>query len=158
MGALVEMPSKGRRLAVHLQKDHKTKSLFEKLVEIHDASFDGVQRPPVDLLKNYYLNWDTFVLYLDDVPVGFAIVIGRSPEMSYLWTIAVHPEHRGKGVGERLLREIAVSTKNPIELTCKVDNPAQKLYFDNGYRVTGLARDYYGVEGHGLMMRKERNS
>jgi ribosomal protein S18 acetylase RimI-like enzyme len=149
---IIEMPSARSWVTDHLTSLTKTKSLYNKLLVIHDASFTGVERPPEPLFRQMYLSADVFVSYIDGEPVGVAIVIDRASE-PYLWTIAVNPEHRRMGVGERLLREISGVFKT-TELTCKIDNPAQKLYYDNGYRVTGVARGYYGIEGDGLMMRR----
>lgn len=76
-----------------------------------------------------------------------------------LRNIVVMPEWRGQGLGMFLLKEIEKYFKDKggveaLTLHCKVDNPAQKLYFDAGYRVVSRLADYYAPEGDGLKMEK----
>jgi ribosomal protein S18 acetylase RimI-like enzyme len=77
----------------------------------------------------------------------------------YIWAIATDPTARGQGFANQVLDEIArhalAIRESRIGLATNVNNPAQKLYFDKGYRVTKHLRDFYGRGDHGLFM--ERN-
>lgn len=90
--------------------------------------------------------------------VGYALCSGVYPTGPLLRSVAVLPEWRGQGLGGFLLKEIEKYFKTQsavkIILHCKVDNPAQKLYFDAGYRVTARIRNYYAPEGDGLEMER----
>jgi ribosomal protein S18 acetylase RimI-like enzyme len=84
---------------------------------------------------------------------AYAIVIEKGGR--FLWSIAVRP--RRQGFGTTLLKEIEAfyrkAGRQGISLTCNTHNPAQKLYFDLGYRVERVLPRYYG-EDNGLFMRR----
>jgi len=64
---------------------------------------------------------------------GFGYVDDRTPELA----IAVLPGHRGRGLGERLLREVldaARGTFDAVSLSVRADNPARRLYERAGFR------------------------
>ncbi|NQT78047.1 MAG: GNAT family N-acetyltransferase [Bacteroidetes bacterium] len=69
---------------------------------------------------------------------------GYIPE-NILVYIAVHHNHRGKGLGKRLMQESLLYTKGDIALHVEPDNPAKYLYakfgFDNKYLEMRLKRD-----------------
>lgn len=161
MGNVLTMPAADRGLVTKmLDKAEKTKSTFEVLRAISDGAFAGIERPPYETLKERYLNADVFVVYLKGTLVGFAIVNEQRFGAKYLWSIAVAAAARGMGLGGALLDAIKSHYTEKgetvaIELTCKVDNPAQLLYFKNGYRVQSVQRAFYGAEGDGLRMRLE---
>ncbi len=76
----------------------------------------------------------------------------------YIWSVCVDPTHRGKGLATTLIQTFekhyaATEYKQPW-LHVRVDNPAQKLYFDLGYRVSSFERNIYAAGVHGLTMRK----
>ena len=139
-----------------VSQEEKTDKVFDMVAAVCYSSFDGVQRPPEGILRDKFLTGDVFFAACDDIFAGFAIVIQRL-DHPYLWTIAVAEDYRGYGVGRRLLNEITEDNRDAgyIELVCKVDNPAQRLYFDAGYRVVRVDRSFYGAEGPGLVMRRE---
>jgi ribosomal protein S18 acetylase RimI-like enzyme len=136
----------------------KTEEMFEKVHAISDESFAGVERPPIGLFRIHFDRDDVFVSSINSVVVAFAIVEQRSSEGRYIWSIAVTAKYRGCGIGTDLLEQITRRYRRlghgSIGLSCKVDNPAQKLYFDCGYRVERVAKRYYGDEGDGLLMRR----
>lgn len=80
--------------------------------------------------------------------------VARHP---YLWSLFVRPRYQGDGHGKKLLA-LACDRYPKMELHCRVDNPAQKLYFDHGFRVVEVVRDWYVIDGKkvaGLKMRRE---
>lgn len=124
---------------------------------IHNESFNGVERAPEGVFRQNYSGGTVFTQEWYRGIVSFAIVTMRSGR-PYLWTIATSPHARGKGFGQSLLREVSRWAKSmtyaSIELTVKTDNPAQKLYFDEGYRVVSFLRRFYLDDGDGLLMRR----
>jgi ribosomal protein S18 acetylase RimI-like enzyme len=141
-----------------LDRTVKTKSMYLRLLDITKKSFTGIQCPPDEVFRAYYLNDDVHVKEWGSVVVGYALVKERDSE-PYVVSIAVDPSSRGCGVGHQLLKAVIDrarwAKKNHVSLTCTIDNPAQKLYYDLGFRVVGIAKRFYEDEGDGLMMRIE---
>ena len=131
---------------------------FNAIKKINDDSFEGVERPPQGILFAHFMADDVFVLrdLTTEAIYAFAFVTERGGP--YIWSIAVTPTYRGAGCGTQLLQEIEEfyrhAGRQSIGLTCKTTNPAQKLYFDMGYRVEKVAQNYYGLEVDGLFMRR----
>jgi ribosomal protein S18 acetylase RimI-like enzyme len=132
----------------------KDADMLERLLDISNKSFDGVERPPREAFKAHFLDDEVFT---GDclTPYSFAIVTERGGP--YIWTIAVIDWMRRTGEASRLLKEIAEYYKpdNPeIKLACKVDNvAAQIMYLKAGYRVVRVMPRYYGAED-GLLLRR----
>jgi ribosomal-protein-alanine N-acetyltransferase len=78
--------------------------------------------------------------------VGFALSRGAADEEELL-LLAVHPEHRGRGIGSALLqRFIAVAEANGktrLFLEMREGNPAESLYRRAGFEAVGRRRNYY---------------
>jgi ribosomal protein S18 acetylase RimI-like enzyme len=137
---------------------------FERLCEISDRCYTGDERPPRETMKDMVEVCDMF-LAKETVPrdpdggnpheiiIGFALV--RTSGNPYIWSIAVDKGFQRRGVGGNLLREIIkkYTLQKDFEITLHVheDNPAQKLYFDYGFRVKRIERDYYNPK-NGLFM------
>lgn len=143
-------------------------SYFKRILEINDLSYFGVQRPKESILLNAFNQGDVYVAYsyggtvagyINEI-AGFAIVIDYMDNFEPLiWSIATHPDFRGRGFATAMLMDIdkdsrALGARN-IRLTVNWNNPAQKLYFDAGFRVVSVARKHYLEDGDGLVMRKQ---
>ena len=93
-----------------------------------------------------------------DMAIGFAIVRDQEHLPAYIWNIAVDPAYQGRGVGGNLLREIikkyTLSKSMGISLHVNVENAAQKLYYDYGFRVTSYVKDYFKPDDGLYMLRK----
>lgn len=81
-----------------------------------------------------------------------------SESQPYIWSIATAPSHRGRGVATMLLDKFekyyTAGDYSRLWLHVRVDNPAQKIYFDAGYRTASFERNLYGMNEHGMVMRK----
>jgi len=64
----------------------------------------------------------------------------------WIWAVCTTPYFRGRGIASLLIDEIEQFYRDKydrINLYVSVDNPAQKLYFDLGYRIVGVEKDIY---------------
>jgi len=95
-----------------------------------------------------------------DQLLGYSLVLmSAATRLARIYSIAVAPDARGRGLGEQLVRaseEHAVAADRIImRLEVREDNaPAIALYRRLGYRQFGTYRDYY--EDHGTALRFER--
>jgi len=86
---------------------------------------------------------------IDGRPVGYCLVLFRAgTALARLYSIAVHPDFAGQGLGRMLLgeAEAAATARDAIFLRLEVraDNaPAIALYKSAGYRLFGRHEDYY---------------
>jgi ribosomal-protein-alanine N-acetyltransferase len=92
--------------------------------------------------------------------VGFLVLTLTGPLPGYIQTVAVSPEHRGRGVGGQLLAfaEARIFGKSPNVFLCvsSFNVDARRLYERTGYVLIGELKDYL-VAGHGeLLFRKTR--
>lgn len=75
----------------------------------------------------------------------------------YIWNVAVDPRFQCRGIGGNLLRTVCqwarAHDRNSMRLHVNVKNPAQKLYFDYGFRVVHVVENFYGAE-NGLVMKR----
>ncbi len=140
-----------------MKLDKRSEKTFNAIRKISDESFSGIENPPVEALRYNYESGDVFLWTFGERIDGFAIATmdGGKP---YLWSIAVANEARRCGIGGRLIKEVATFFKiqgwGTIDLTVNGDNPAQKLYFDHGFRVVKVIPHFYGEQLHGLRMRR----
>ena len=95
----------------------------------------------------------------EDRVIGFIIgyTSGRS---GAVYTLDVHPTHRKKGVGSRLVQameeELRAQGARAIRLEAALENPeAIELYRKAGYRERELVRNYYGRGKDAVRMWKE---
>lgn len=89
--------------------------------------------------------------YRDDVLAGFAMARAVAGEGELL-LLAVHPRHRGAGVGAALLRSVIADGEaraiDRLHLEVRADNSAIGLYRAHGFDKVGERRDYYrGTDG-----------
>ncbi len=101
-------------------------------------------------------NPDTFlVACLSGKIVGYAVV-DKWPEQEHLVSIAVIPESRKKGVGQRLLDALVGKMQTgSLRLEVRRSNQAAlELYRKNGFIQTGVAYSYYTDGEDAIQMEK----
>jgi ribosomal-protein-alanine N-acetyltransferase len=95
---------------------------------------------------------------LEGQAVGFVIGDRRGrDDLGWIASIGVHPAHRRRGIGRRLLLtcEQALTTRR-IRLTLRPSNRAAlEMYRKEGYREVDVWRRYYRDGEDGLVMEKE---
>jgi len=136
-----------------------------RLCELNDTCFKGLERPPHQDFKSMLSITDHwFARFSGDAGepiddpgiVGYLLVDRRYG--AYLWSVAVDPVFRGRGIANYLMSRAEQFCKSKgdknIRLHCHRDNPSQKLYFNRGYRTYDLAHGYYGDGTIALMMKK----
>lgn len=114
----------------------------------------------------------TFRGEIQNAPISRPLVVIRRPEervVGYIiyWhigedvqinNVAVHPDVRGKGVGEALLRFVIEKVRDKgatfISLEVRMSNAAaQALYRKLGFDVLGVRKNYYtNPDEHALLM------
>jgi ribosomal protein S18 acetylase RimI-like enzyme len=88
------------------------------------------------------------IICRDGQPIG-RIMILREPSKLLLVDIALLPEHRGRGIGARLMSELIAESEQagvPITLQVLKTNPAIHLYERSGFVRTGEDEMYYQME------------
>lgn len=77
---------------------------------------------------------------------GF-LITRQAPGEEELLLIAVHPKYRRRGIGERLLKQLAIDASHRgatrIYLEMRENNPAESLYQRFGFEPIGRRSKYY---------------
>jgi [ribosomal protein S18]-alanine N-acetyltransferase len=112
---------------------------------------------------NFLLTQPTTLAYRAVTPsekmVGFIVITVGEDNIAHLATVGVSPEHRRRGIAEKLLFHAENGLKkrkiSTISLEVRVsNNTAQSLYRDLGYFVTQRIENYYTNGEDGFMMVK----
>jgi ribosomal protein S18 acetylase RimI-like enzyme len=134
---------------------------FDDIKRISDESFTGMECPNAETLRYHYNCGELFVRMmthptLESEIISYVIVTMSGGE-PYVWSLATKKEFRGMGIASALLNDVAewhrLKGDRFLELMVHPDNPAQKLYFDRGFRVIRVVPRYYGAV-NGLRMRR----
>jgi ribosomal protein S18 acetylase RimI-like enzyme len=97
--------------------------------------------------ERHYPDASFDVILVGGEPAG-RLIVTRSPEALHVVDIALLDEHRGRGVGSGLLRElIAEAGERPVSIYVEVNNPARSLYERLGFVQEG-------EDGIHLLMRR----
>lgn len=82
-------------------------------------------------------------------PAGFTLTRHISGEEELL-LIAVHPAHRGCGLGRKLMEHFEQDARSrgaaQMFLEMRSNNPAERLYRSCGYLPVGTRKDYYRLK------------
>jgi ribosomal-protein-alanine acetyltransferase len=95
----------------------------------------------------------------DGVMVGFIVGLVEPDRTGHVTTLGVSPEHRRRGVAERMLLKVEEGFRRRQVRTIRlevrsVNTGAQELYRKLGYAVTQRLPRYYSNGGDGLLMVK----
>lgn len=91
-----------------------------------------------------YLRHEFYVAVCDGVVSGFIVARKTAPDEREILNIAVQPDYRGGGVGERLLRHLLAGEAGDVFLEVRESNlVARRLYERVGFENAGLRPDYY---------------
>ena len=101
-----------------------------------------------------------FVAEQGDAVVGEGIALVRqhkSGTSGRIYSLAVRPEHRGRKIGQRLMRAMleALAERGARRVYLEVEKSneaAQRLYAAHGFRPIGVLPDYYGKGRDGVHM------
>jgi ribosomal-protein-alanine N-acetyltransferase len=121
------------------------------ILEIEDQSFEDFLRyKPHEM---YYLlfeaNSEGWVATLNDAILGYYILLFRKNScIARLYSIAVAPEYRGKGVGSAMLQHAENRARKKgckkMHLEVKDTNTAAlNMYIKHGYTIIDFLQDYY---------------
>ena len=137
----------------------------DRLMDVMEASFDPHYREAWTRrqVEDSLTLPSTFMLLIgaDGSPpaegveaAGFVLARQAVDEIELL-LIAVRPEARGKGLGRALLRQFFDSARKreavQVFLEMRANNPAEKLYREEGFSQIGQRKDYYRtITGHAL--------
>ena len=111
-----------------------------KLKKTYIKDYDKLYNP-LSWLKDFDIKkWKLILAYKDKKPVGGAILVHkdkrlwhleRRDDLAFLWDIRVHPNYRGKKIGEKIFKEVInlakkkrckqlkIETKNTNVSACK---------------------------------------
>ena len=138
-------------------RDYKEED-FDSIWKINVDSFPKTE--PEWFLSEAMNSGKTWVFELDGNIVGF--IVGKvKNKTSYIHNVAVDKEFRNIGIASALVSEFeryyGATQKSEVKkfwLQVNHKNPAQKLYFDLGYRVGFVDENYYGKGEHAICMYK----
>jgi ribosomal protein S18 acetylase RimI-like enzyme len=91
--------------------------------------------------------WD--LILSENTPIG-RLYVARWPSEIRIVDVALMPEHRGAGIGTRLIRELfaeADASGRKVSIHVEIYNPARRLYERLGFVRAGE---------HGVYLRMER--
>lgn len=130
---------------------------LDRIMQVMEAAFDPVfgeawtRRQVSDSLlmpNTHYLlaGADGRAPREGEPAAGFALSRGAVDEEELL-LIAVHPEHRGRGIGSALIERFAAAAKARgavrLFLEMREGNKAESLYRRHGFESVGRRRHYY---------------
>jgi ribosomal protein S18 acetylase RimI-like enzyme len=101
----------------------------------------------------------TWVAVQGGAVVGFLLSTRRYEleDVPYVYNVSVLPGYRRMGVATGLFKAFHEFYKGSTVCYLYVahDNPAQKLYFDLGYRVVAIKKNFYGQDEDALIMLRD---
>lgn len=119
------------------QKSELVDFLFENLQEYGDPK-NQIERA-IDYSTEEFTSFGGFTMILkEEGEIRAAVVINRTGMDGYipeniLVYIATDKNHRGKGIGRKLIQKTIEETDGDIALHVDADNPAKRLYETFGF-------------------------
>lgn len=88
--------------------------------------------------------------------VGYQLAVKAAKSDDYwIWSLAVSPDFRGKGIGRQLIQASIASAPREVKrilLTVAPENPARQLYESCGFTAAGFEADYFGAGASRMVM------
>ena len=129
---------------------------LDDLLQIEQQSFPKSPYDWATFVNLHFLYSETFLVHVDETGgkkknqiLGYMIFTKEG----HIFSIAVHPLHRRKGIGKELIQQ-AMTFPRIRKVWAEVrrsNQGAQAFYFHLGFQVTGVVPNYYGDED-GLMV------
>jgi GNAT superfamily N-acetyltransferase len=98
--------------------------------------------------QTHYADAELSVVLRDEQPVG-RLYVARRPEQILVIDIALLPEHRGAGIGSRLLKALfdeAEQAGKPVRMHVEKLNRARRLYERLGFSIVGDEGVYWALQ------------
>jgi ribosomal-protein-alanine N-acetyltransferase len=127
-------------------------SYLYELIENRNSFYSVLARQGTDRRPHTRRRWFRWIQEVLDIPggdevigyVGFRTYRGEA----HITTIAVHPEWRGRGLGERLLLEtmeaaVQLGAQRATLEVRQSNRVAQHMYGKYGFQFTGTRKGYY---------------
>jgi ribosomal-protein-alanine N-acetyltransferase len=126
--------------------------------DLENLSFDLDSWPLIEMIGVLTLpSIERWKAVADDKIVGFvACDVRRGQRTAWIATVAVHPDYRGRGIGDQLMQIAEERCGMPrMRLSVRVTNlNAQALYRRRGYAQVDVWPDYYAGGEDALVMEK----
>ena len=122
---------------------------LSSIVEIEGLCFPKETAFPAGMFV-YLITYSVSLVACEPEDRVLGFIIGyTSGRGGTVYTLDVHPAHRKKGIGSKLVRameeELQAQGARAIRLEAALENPeARELYRKAGYRERELVRNYYG--------------
>jgi len=121
-----------------------------QILQIENQSFPKSPYDWATFVNLYYLYPETFLVYIGKTrdrneEIWGYIIFSQD---GHIISIAVHPQHRRKGIGKELLERTlnAPRLEKVWAEVRKSNRGAQAFYLRMGFQITGIVPKYYGSE------------
>ena len=130
----------------------------------------GLDKNNLDILDNTFINKEYIKNELLNNPFGNVLLYEEDNEiLGYIYYSDIYDRveinqfeidliHRNCGKGKKFLKKFIETVDKDITLEVKIDNnPAIKVYEDNGFKKMAIRKGYYkGIDG--ILMERKKDS
>jgi ribosomal protein S18 acetylase RimI-like enzyme len=117
----------------------------EDLLDIQSIYREAYPNPPKYQRVEYVVNSGITLIH-GEKPYSNGVLISQIDEGEpWIWSLAVRPDFQEHGIATELITEIEkyYPSYKRMLLFVEANNPAQKFYFNRGYRVIRVVKDIY---------------
>jgi len=123
---------------------------LDRILQIEAQSFPKSPYDGATFINLHHLYPETFLVYVDTICEKEGQILGYIVYSTdgHIISIAVHPNHRTRGIGTELLKR-AMNIPNVKKVWAEVrksNQGAQAFYFHRGFQMMGVVPDYYRNE------------
>jgi ribosomal protein S18 acetylase RimI-like enzyme len=124
---------------------------LDRILEIEQHSFPKSPYPGSTFLQLFRLYPKTFWVYVEqpkNEPLGEICGYLIFSEQGHLFSIAIHPDSRRKGIAKTLLQKARAALPNrSLWAEVRRSNPGALAFYQTvGFRILGVLSNYYGDE------------